>query len=86
MGPRMELNNPKLFAMMRRRSSFLEEFMEDALALIHKMKHSLNTRHMRWVKEGVRIAKRNSLKISFCFPETGGRICVGNMYTYMKPS
>ena len=71
-GPRREVKNPKLFAMMRRRSSFLEALMKDALSLINKMKHRLNTRHMRLVKEAIRNAMRT--------PEASGLICVCTIY------
>ena len=77
-----ELNNQKLSAMMRRRSCFLEALMKDALALINKMKHRLNTKNMRLVKEAIRIAKRKDLEISFWSPEPGGLICVCNIYMH----
>ena len=74
--------NLELSAMMRRRSCFLEALVKDALALINKMKHRLNTRHMRLVKEAIRIAKRKDLKISVWSPEPGGLICVCNIYIH----
>ena len=72
---------------MRRRSSFLEALMKDALALINKMKQKLKVSNMRLAKEAIRIAKRKDLKVSFWSPEQGGLICVCYIHIYidLKP-